>query len=67
MISWVAFILSLIGAILMVLKSRTSWYYFLGANVFWIVYALNPLQMPLILESLMFMVVNFYGLKYWKK
>lgn len=65
-ISWIAFVLSMVGAALCIFKRNGCWYLWLAANIAWIIYGLLTLQVALTLQEAVFVIVNIYGIKKWR-
>lgn len=64
---YITLILSFIGIILNARRKRSSWIVWILSNVVWLIYAVNPVQWPLILMQICLLGGNIYGLIKWKK
>jgi hypothetical protein len=61
MMDWIAATLSLSTR-----KHVACWFVFLGSNAMWITYGSLYQQWAMVAVNIVFVIVNFYGLKKWR-
>ena len=64
---WIAFVLSVVAALLNALKNKWCWIWYLVSNVAWVIFAFTSNQSPLLLSNLVFFLINCLGLYNWWK
>lgn len=66
-IGYVAFVLTVIGNLLLIHKNNNGWIVRFVCTVLWLIYAINIVSYPLIANSTLYLGLNFYGWHKWKK
>jgi len=64
---WIAFVFTSCGSILNAKKKQIGWWVWIISNCVWILYALRPLQIPIILTQILNIAINIYGIRSWAK
>lgn len=59
--------ISLTGNILIAMKKRLGFYAWIAGNIAWILSAIKPLNIPLIVMNGAYIAINVYALWKWRK
>ena len=64
--AWLASILSITGIILNAKKNIACWYVWTASNVLWVYHTITAQEYAALLNWMVFLFANIYGLRQWK-
>lgn len=67
LLTWSAFILNVVGNILLARKKESGWWIRLAPNVLWFIFAVNIRSSAMLANSVTFFGINLYGIWKWRK
>lgn len=67
MIGWIAVILSIVGIILNAKHKMSCWPVWIASNVFWVIHAIDGVDIPAVVLWFVFMGFNVYGWYQWRR
>ena len=66
-LSTIGCVLSLTGNVLLIFKKRIAFWIWSIGNAAWILSGIRPLNLPLIIMNVVYVILNIIGFYHWKK